>query len=437
VKILTHWLAGLIATVSMLALSARAQNHVVVISPHNEAIRIEFARAYADWYRAQFNEKSEVEWRDAGGSTDALRFVLSEFANKPGGIGIDCFFGGGIEPCLMLADRGLCDAYAPAAAILDGIPQNWKGVELYDLGHRWYGAALSSFGILQNKRVQKLMGLPTIVRWDQLADPALLGWVGVGDPRNSGSMSTMFETLLQAYGWENGWQLLARLGGNARKFDRFSSTTAKDVTLGETACAPAIDFYAFTQIASAGRAELVFALPEDVAGIVPDGLALLKGAPHAVEARRFVDFVLSETGQKLWYLPKGTPGGARQFSIERMPVRPDLYKRYHDVSNIEYSPFDLRQTFKFDGNLARARGDLVSAMAGALLVDVHPELAAAWKAVIRRGCQSNEVARLGQAPLTGREALNMAQGPWKESAFRNRKKIEWQRWALEKYNGLK
>lgn len=420
----------------MLTLSVSAQNHVVVISPHNEAIRIEFAHAFADWYRAQYHAESEVEWRDVGGSTDAMRFVLSEFANKPGGIGIDCFFGGGIEPYLMLSDRSLCEAYTPQAAILDGIPQNWKGVDIYDAGHRWYGAALSSFGILQNKRVQKLMGLPTIVRWDQLADPALQGWVGVGDPRNSGSMITMFETLLQAYGWERGWQLLACLGGNARKFDRFSSNTAKDVTLGETACAPAIDFYAFTQIASAGRAELVFALPEDVAGIVPDGLALLKGAPHTVEAKRFIDFVLSETGQKLWYLPKGYPGGARQFSIERMPVRPDLYKRYHDVSNIEYSPFDLKQTFKFNATLARTRGDLVAAMSGALLVDVHPELRTAWKAVIRRGNLPAEVARLGQAPLTEQQALDMAKGPWKEPAFRNRTKIEWQQWALEKYRNL-
>jgi ABC-type Fe3+ transport system substrate-binding protein len=429
-------MTGLFAGLFLLAPLIRAQGRVIVISPHNEAIRIEFARAYAEWYRAQYHEASEVEWRDVGGSTDALRFVLSEFTRKPDGIGIDCFFGGGIEPGLMLSDRGYCAVYDPGAAILDGIPQNWKGVDIYDAGHRWYGAALSSFGILQNKRVQKLVGLPAVLRWDQLADPALLGWVGVGDPRNSGTMNTMFETLLQAYGWERGWELLARVGGNARQFDRFSSTTAKDVTLGETACAPAIDFYAFTQIAAAGRNELAFALPEDVAGIVPDGLVLLKGAPHVVEARRFMDFVLSEAGQKLWYLPKGHPGGARQFSIERMPVRPDLYKRYHDVSNIEYSPFDLRQTFKFNGNLARARGDVVAALAGALLVDTQPELRAAWRAVIRRGCQTGEMARLGQTPLSAQEALEMAGGPWKEPAFRNRKKIEWQQWALEKYRSL-
>jgi len=43
------------------------------------------------------------------------------------------------------------------------------------------------------------------------------------------------------------------MGGNVRKFDRISSTTAKDVTLGETAYGLAIDFYGFSQIAAAGR----------------------------------------------------------------------------------------------------------------------------------------------------------------------------------------
>jgi len=52
--------------------------------------------------------------------------------------------------------------------------------------------------------------------------------VGAGDPRNSGTMNVMFEAFLQFYGWERGWQILSQVGGNVRKFDRVSSTTAKD-----------------------------------------------------------------------------------------------------------------------------------------------------------------------------------------------------------------
>lgn len=427
------WGLSLVWTMNLGAEEAR----VVVISPHNEAIRQEFGRGYAVWHQRQWGEPAVVEWRDLGGSSDALRFVLSEYTHKPGGIDIDCFFGGGLEPFLLLANRGLAAEYVPASEILDGIPQNSQGIEVYDPAHHWYGAALSCFGILQSLRIQHTMGLPTVRTWDDLAQPAVLGWVGAGDPRNSGSMATMFETLLQAYGWEKGWVLLTRMGGNVRKFDRFSSTTAKDVTLGETAYAMAIDFYAFTQVAAAGRTNLAFTMPVDVTALVPDGIAILKGAPHLVEARRFVDFVLSDAGQKLWYLPKGHPEGAQRHSIERMPVRPALYRQYADVSNIQFSPFDLKQSFHFDGQLARKRAQIVAALVGCLLVDTHTELQAAWQAVIRRGLLPEEVARLGQAPLTSDEALALAAGPWDDASLRNHKKLEWQRWARDKYRSLR
>jgi len=276
------------------ASSLTAESRVVIISPHNEAIRYEFGRGFDHWHRRRFGGGVTVEWRDVGGTADALRFVQSEFATKSEGIGIDIFFGGGSEPFLLLADKKLALSYTPPKAILSAIPQSFNGIEVYDAGHAWYGAALSSFGILQNKLVQQRMELPFVTRWEQLAQPELRGWVGVGDPRNSGTMINMFEAFLQAYGWERGWHLLTEIAGNARKFDRISSTTAKDVTLGETAYAFAIDFYAFAQIAVAGRSNMTFALPRDFTAISPDGIAILKGAPNPAVAQHFIDFVLSE-----------------------------------------------------------------------------------------------------------------------------------------------
>ena len=74
--------------------------------------------------------------------------------------------------------------------MLEGIATHANGAEVYDPGHGWYGACLSSFGILQNTRVQRLVGLPEVKRWEELADPRLAGWVGAGDPRLSGTMNT-------------------------------------------------------------------------------------------------------------------------------------------------------------------------------------------------------------------------------------------------------
>lgn len=416
--------------------SAAADDRVVIISPHNEAIRYEFARGFDLWYRQQFGQGATVEWRDLGGTTDALRFVQSEFAAKPEGIGIDIFFGGGSEPFLLLADRKLVQAYEPPEEILSGIPQSFNGIEVYDPGHAWYGAALSSFGILQNKQVQRRLELPFVTRWEELAQPKLRGWVGVGDPRNSGTMINMFEAFLQAYGWERGWQLLSEIAGNARRVDRISSTTAKDVTLGESAYAFAIDFYAFTQIAVAGRTNMTFVLPRDFTAISPDGIAILRGAPNLAVARRFIDFVLGEPGQKLWFLPRGHPEGPQRYSIERMSVRRDFYQRFREVSNIEFSPFELKQNFIYNARLSRERREVVAALAGALLVDTLPELQAAWSEMIRRGSTDADRAEFGRMPVSETEALQLATGAWKEAVVRNRKKVEWQTWAQRKYRDL-
>jgi hypothetical protein len=119
-----------------------------------------------------------------------------------------------------------------------------------------------------------------------------------------------------------------------------------------------------------------------------------------------------------------------------MSVRPDFYRRYRDVSNIAFSPFEVKSRFRYDAQLARDRREVVAALVGALLVDTHPELRAAWRAILGRGHAAADCAALGRPPLTEAEALALAKSPWKDAALRNRKKIEWQTWAQQKYRRL-
>jgi hypothetical protein len=119
-----------------------------------------------------------------------------------------------------------------------------------------------------------------------------------------------------------------------------------------------------------------------------------------------------------------------------MSMRPDFYRRYKGVSNIEFSPFELKQTFRYDARISRERREVVAALVGALLVDTHDELQGAWKRIVDAGRSTELINQLGSAPLSEAEALALAKGPWKDPRVRNRKKIEWQTWAQHKYRRL-
>jgi len=396
--------------------TVNAAERLTIVSVHWEGFRYEFGRAFSEWHQAKYGEPVEVDWRDLGGSSDNLRFVLNEFKQKPDGIGVDLFFGGGLDPYYDLLKRDLLETYR---ADVTGVPADVGGVPLYDPQFRWYGVALSSFGILYNKRVLELEHLPVVQTWRELAEKAPPGSIGSGDPRNSGTVHMMYEMILQRYGWDEGWRILTLLAAKMRAFDRAASTSAKDVSAGNTAYTLAIDFYALTQISAAGKENVGFILPRDCATISPDGIGILKGAPHLKIAQHFIDFCIGEAGQELLMLPRGHPGGAKQFSIERMSIRPEFYSRYRDVTLVPINPFVQPVTFRYDSGKGGARWVALNDLIGSTLIDVHEELVAAYKRTGRVDATP---------PVTEAELV--------AKVDRQRRIIEWQRWAQHKYERL-
>ncbi len=57
----------------------RSDLALVVITPHNEAIRSEFGRGFRQWYRARTGKTVRVDWRVIGGTSDITRFLESEY----------------------------------------------------------------------------------------------------------------------------------------------------------------------------------------------------------------------------------------------------------------------------------------------------------------------------------------------------------------------
>ena len=225
----------------------KADDAVVIITPHNEAIRFEYARGFADWYRAKTGRTVAIDWRVVGGTSEIARFLESEYtaafehhwtrklgrpwsaeiaagfqngrlpADAPPLVkearaaflasdvscGIDVFFGGGtydLERQALagrLVDSGLLRAH-PEWFTEETIPPRFGGEDYRRRDGLWIGTVLSSYGILFNRDVLRRLGITREpAQWNDLADPRLLGEVALADPTKSGSVAKAFENIIQ------------------------------------------------------------------------------------------------------------------------------------------------------------------------------------------------------------------------------------------------
>ncbi len=401
-----------------------AQDRLVLVSPHWEGIQQEFEQAFKNAYRQRTGRTVTLQWLDVGGTMAILRYIRTNFKKSPKGIGVDIFWGGGLDPYLQLKREGLLQPVKVNPEVLKRIPKTAAGVPLYDPEGYWFGAALSGFGIVFNKPVLKTLRLKEPRTWEDLTDPRFFNWIAMPDPRRSGSAHMMCEIILQAYGWERGWDILAKIFANAKRVAPGSDEPVTDVANGEIAAAPSIDFYAWAKIAEAGKELLGFVYPPKLTVINPDAIAMLKGAPNPRVAKAFIEFVLSERGQKLWMLPRGTPEGPQRFTLARMSVLPHLYEQLKGKTVVTANPFRFKAGFRYDASKGDARIDVLNSLLGAFFISPHRELKAYWQRAIKVNrkiafhppVSETEIMRLAPKWATDRKLAAEMESRWLQRA---------------------
>ncbi len=428
---------GIVLCLLALSTVLFAQDELIIISPHPEGIETEFGNNFEKWYEEQTGRTVKTDWRDVGGTSSNYRFIESEFKRVPEGIGVDIFFGGGTDNYLRLSNNGWLHSYKLPEAQLVQMTQLFQGIPLYDVEHQWYGAALSSFGIMYNEELREMLNLPTVSAWEDLGDVALLGKIGAADPRESGSAHMVYEIILQTLGWEEGFALLTKIGGNVRGFSAGANAIPTDVVAGQVIYGLAIDFYAYGQIAVVGPDKIKYVVPGDGAVVNADPIAILKGAPNLPVAQKFLEFVLSEDAQKLWMLRDTDSEGPKwKGGLNRASVLPALYDKLGERCIVP-NPFAMEGTpFQYNSDKGSTRWDIVNGLFGVLIIDSHKDLINAWKAI--RKCKDPAkrdaaIAVLTQMPITEEEAMKMARSDWKDPTIRNEKRKEWGQFAKEKF----
>ena len=378
---------------------------VIIYTPHNEQIRTEFGRAFSDWHERNYGEAARVIWNTPGGTSE-IRRVLEANAQaslregKPIGGNADLLFGGGsyeygqlkrevvvVDGASRRAGRILEKPSFDAAWLADVYGENKVGDNtLYDPEGYWYGVALSGFGIVYNRDLLRTIGLDEPTEWANLADARLAGAVTLVNPAQSGSVKTALEAIIQRLGWERGWQIIRRMSANARSVASSAPKVPLDVSAGDSAAGPCIDFYGRYQsqaIRDAGDPDrLGYVDPPGQTVIDPDPIALLANAPNRETAERFIRFALSEEGQALWQFraEKRASGelGPHEFELRRMPIERSFIAKHRASFIDDIDPFTLASAVKDPDKNARA---YIAPLFSAICADRRDELARAWRAI--------------------------------------------------------
>ncbi|MFM7259099.1 MAG: ABC transporter substrate-binding protein [bacterium] len=385
--------------------SSEGGKRVIIYTPHNEQIRSEFGRAFASWHQRQYGEPAEVVWNTPGGTSEIRRILEANAEaalrdNRPIGGNADLVFGGGsyeygqLKRELTVADgdtkrtgRVLEKVAFDPAWLGETYGENVVGDNtLYDPEGYWFGAALSGFGIVYNRDNLCVFGLSEPTRWEDLADARLAGQVTLVNPSQSGSVTTALEAIIQRLGWKKGWQIIHRMSANARSVASSAPKVPLDVSSGDSAAGPCIDFYGRYQaqaIRDAGDADrLGYIDPKGETVIDPDPIALLSNAPHRETAERFIRFALSDEGQALWQFRAEKRAdaalGPRRFELRRMPIRRDFIARERANFIDDVDPFTLASAVTDPDKNARA---FIAPLFSAMCADRRDELDRAWRAI--------------------------------------------------------
>ncbi len=402
---------------------------LVIITPHNQQIRAEFERAFSDWHEERFGDPVSIDWRQPGGTSDIRRQLQAQYrraiavgdiapdgAAEPGVMPYDLLFGGGSyehdqmkrgvsetppgasEPITVPMSVQVSLSEADLAGLLG---ENAIGAgRLWDPDRYWVGNALSGFGIVYNRDALRELGLAEPRSWTDLTDPRYEGWLALADPRQSGSVSTTYDSILNNYGWDEGWRILRAMSANARYFANSSPKVPIDVSQGEAAAGVAIDFYGRYQAQavmregeSAADSRVGYVDPPGEVFIDPDPISKLRGGASPELADRFIEFVLSEEGQALWQLPARERDGLGpvEFELRRMPIRRDVLVALGDrFVDRGIDPFEIASATPY-----RGWRSAIAPMMSAFGIDTHDELVEAWEALHEAELAGADPAALG------------------------------------------
>jgi ABC-type Fe3+ transport system substrate-binding protein len=363
-------LMAVLVMVALLAPSAATaqapiESELNLITPVSKFIHDAALKAFAEYAKEKWNVSVKVNAIPAGTPIAYGRIV--EWKGRPE---VDIFWGGESALFEKLADQKLLQKVEISREAWDSIPASIgtpKPIPLKDREGYWIGTALEPYGFVYHpKKIQRL-GIALPKEWDDLLNPKLKGEVAQCAPTRSSSSNATYEVILSMYGEDKGWDWLRKLAANTGHFTARSRDVPTVVAKGEYTAGFAVPSYMAFEEKLAGF-DLKFVAPKN-AFVTPEPMAILAGARNPKAARAFIEFLLTERGQKVFmerglfpitpkYKVQGAAGSTAEMAVEFTGGVRSYFDR--DVSNV------------YDESVAAKRSE-------ALKTKFRSDIEATWK----------------------------------------------------------
>jgi iron(III) transport system substrate-binding protein len=303
-----------------------SQRRLLIYTPHGQDMLRDFVARYK-----QVHPEVDVQVLDMG-SREVLGRLRAEH-NRPQA---DLWWGAAHTTFQTAAEENLLAPYRPTWA--DKVPESAR-----DEQDRWYGPFETPEVIVYNSAAVSAADAPR--DWDDVLDPKWRDKILIRNPNPADSMRAIFGGII----WrgykdtgspEKGYEWLRKLDANVHEYTADGTLLMQKLARQEGLISlwdlPDVRLYQEQK-----KLPVAYNFPASGTPVVIDGIAIVRGAPHAEEAKRFYEFVTT---------PESLVHAARNYY--RVPTRTDIdRKQFPDWMNEPFTRMPL------DWNLLRRQGN--------------------------------------------------------------------------------
>lgn len=214
--------------------------------------------------------------------------VLSKLQAEKGKPSADVWFGGGLDSFITAKNKGLLEQYISLE--MKEVPLKYRDKDGY-----WSGVSLVLVGFMVNNEILADKKLAAPKTWADLTKPEYRDEVIMANPAISGTNYALVDNLIQELGEDKAWEYFEALNKNVPFLAKRGGEPPMKVTTGEFGVAVIPMSGEF--ILMEGKYPVTTIYPEDMIPWVPAGMAIFKNAENLPEAKKFIDWALSEKGQ--------------------------------------------------------------------------------------------------------------------------------------------